>query len=53
MNQRIILASHRFAPEVTTAALWLNDKAPGENLITCVSLTPFQGHKHRFAVHTG
>ena len=41
-DQRIILASHRFAPEVTTAALWLNDKAPGENLITCVSLTPFQ-----------
>ena len=41
-DQRIILASHRFAPEVTTAALWLNDKAPGENLITCVTLTPFQ-----------
>ena len=41
-DQRIILASHRFAPEVITAALWLNDKAPGENLITCVSLTPFQ-----------
>ena len=41
-DQRIILASHRFAPEVTSAALWLNDKAPGENLITCVTLTPFQ-----------
>ena len=41
-DQRIILASHRFAPEVTTAALWLNDKATGENLITCVTLTPFQ-----------
>ena len=41
-DQRIILASHRFTPEVTSAALWLNEKAPGENLITCVSLTPFQ-----------
>ena len=25
-NQRIILASHRFAPEVTSAALWLNGR---------------------------
>ena len=41
-DQRIILASHRFAPEVTSAALWLNEKAPGENLITCVKLTPYQ-----------
>ena len=41
-DQRIILASHRFAPEVTSAALWLNEKAPGENLITCVTLTPYQ-----------
>ena len=41
-GQRIILASHRFAPEVTSAALWLNEKAPGENLITCVTLTPYQ-----------
>ncbi len=41
-DQRIILASHRFAPEVTSAALWLNDKAPGEDLITCVTLTPYQ-----------
>ena len=39
-DQRIILASHRFAPEVTSAALWLNWKVPGENLITCVKLTP-------------
>ena len=39
-DQRIILASHRFAPEVTSAVLWLNQKAPGENLITCVKLTP-------------
>ena len=41
-DQRIILASHRFAPEVTSAALWLNDKAHGEDLITCVTLTPYQ-----------
>ena len=41
-DQRIILASHRFAPEVTNAVLWLNQKAPGENLITCVKLTPYQ-----------
>ena len=38
-DQRIILASHRFAPEVTSAALWLNGKSP--NLITCVQLTPY------------
>ena len=41
-DQRIILASHKFAPEVTSAALWLNEKAPGEDLITCVQLTPYQ-----------
>ena len=41
-DQRIILASHRFAPEVTNAVLWLNKKAPGENLITCFKLTPYQ-----------
>ncbi len=41
-DQRIILASHRFAPEVTSAALWLNQKDSGENLITCVTLTPYQ-----------
>ena len=39
-DQRIILASHRFAPEVTSAALWLNKKAP--ELITCIRLTPYQ-----------
>ena len=44
-DQRIILASHRFAPEVTSAVLWLNDKAPGENLITCIKLTPFRDTK--------
>ena len=41
-DQRIILASHRFAPEVTSAALWLNQKGLGENLITCIRLTPYQ-----------
>ena len=41
-DQRIILASHRFAPEVTSAALWLNEKAPGEDLITCIQLVPYQ-----------
>ena len=39
-DQRIILASHRFAPEVTSASLWLNEKAPESKLITCVALTP-------------
>ena len=41
-GQRIILASHRFAPEVTSAALWLNEQAFGENLITCIRLTPYR-----------
>ncbi len=40
-EQRIILASHRFAPEVTSAVLWLNDKFADESLITCVQLTPY------------
>ena len=40
-DQRIIIASHRFAPEVTSAAVWLNRKAPGDGLITCVKLTPY------------
>ena len=39
--QRIIIASHRFAPEVTSAALWLNGNIPGQNLITCVQLIPY------------
>ena len=39
-GQRIILASHRFAPEVTSATLWLNEKAE-KDLITCVQLTPY------------
>ena len=41
-DQRIILASHRFAPEVTSAVLWLNEKLSGENPITCIQLTPYQ-----------
>ena len=41
-DQRIILASHRFAPEVTSAALWINQKVPTEDLITCVRLTPYR-----------
>ncbi len=41
-DQRIILASHRFAPEVTSASLWLNQKVPAEDLITCVQLIPYQ-----------
>ena len=41
-DQRIMLVSHRFAPEVTSAALWLNEKAMGENLIACVKLTPYK-----------
>ena len=41
-DQRIILASHQFAPEVTSAVLWLNQKGLGEDLITCITLTPFQ-----------
>ncbi len=41
-EQRIVLASHRFAPEVTSAVQWLNDKALSEALITCVQLTPYR-----------
>lgn len=44
-DQRIILASHRFAPEVTSAVLWLNEKAPNDNLITCVQLIPYMDSK--------
>ena len=40
-DQRIILASHRFAPEVTSASLWLNGKTPDEDLITCIQLIPY------------
>ena len=41
-DQCIILASHRFAPEVTSAALWLNEKSSQDDLFTCVTLTPYQ-----------
>ena len=41
-DQRIVLASHRFAPEVTSAALWLNQQVHGEDMVTCVKLTPHQ-----------
>ncbi len=41
-DQRIILTSHRFAAEVTSAALWMNEKSQGENLITCIQITPYQ-----------
>ena len=40
-RQRVILASHRFAPEVTSAVLWLNDQA-ATDMITCVQLTPYR-----------
>ena len=46
-DQRIILASHRFAQEVTTAVLWLNDGAKNDNLITCVQLTPYRDAETR------
>ena len=41
-DQRIILASHRFAPEVTSAAVWLNERLTVKTLITCVTLTPYR-----------
>ena len=41
-DQRIILVSHRFPREVTSAALWLNEKA-ARPLVTCVTLTPYTG----------
>ncbi len=44
-NQRVILASHRFAPEVTSAVIWLNDIAVRNNLITCIQLTPHHDPK--------
>ena len=39
-SQRIILGSHRFAPEVTSAALWLNEQAR-RNLVTCIQMVPY------------
>lgn len=43
-DQRIILVSHRFAPEVTSAVIWLNQQTTTESLITCVQLTPYHDH---------
>ena len=40
-DQRIILVSHRFAPQVTSASLWLNEKSPSPDLITCIQLMPY------------
>ena len=40
-RQRIIIASHRFTPEVTSAVLWLNEQME-QDLITCVQLTPYK-----------
>ena len=40
-RQRIIIASHRFAPEVTSAVLWLNEQTE-EDLITCIQLIPYR-----------
>ena len=44
-EQYIILASHRFASEVTSAVLWLNEKVSGDDLITCIQLTPYRDEK--------
>ena len=41
-RQRVILASHRFAPEVTSAVLWLNEQSVVSDLITCVKLNPYR-----------
>ena len=41
-GQRILLVSHKFAPEVTSAVLWLNENAVTKDLISCVQLTPYQ-----------
>lgn len=44
--QRIILASHRFPSAVTSAALWINSIS-GRDVITCISLTPYDlGNKY-------
>ena len=41
-DQRIILVSHRFAPEVTSAVLWLNEKFSSEDMISCIRLIPYR-----------
>ena len=43
-SQRIILGSHRFAAEVTSAALWLNEQAR-RNLVTCIQMMPYKDSK--------
>ena len=45
-DQRIILASHRFAPEVMSAVVWLNQKAATEDMISCVELVPYRDGEH-------
>ena len=40
-DQRIILVSHRFAQQVTSASLWLNEKSSNPDLITCIQLMPY------------
>ena len=41
-DQRIILVSHRFAPEVTSAVLWLNERFSSEDMISCIRLIPYR-----------
>ena len=51
-GQRILLVSHRFAPEVTSAVLWVNENAVIKDLITCVQLTPYQdAESDAFYIH--
>lgn len=50
-DQRIILASHRFAPEVTSAVLWLNERVPSEDLITCIQLTPYPDDSNKERIY--
>ena len=40
-SQRIVLASHRFAPEVTSTALWLNEQT-GRNLVTSIQMVLYK-----------
>ena len=45
-DQRVILASHRFAPEVMSAVVWLNQKVATEDMISCVELIPYRDGVH-------
>ena len=38
------MGSHRFAPEVTSAALWLNEQAR-KNLVTCIQMMPYKDRR--------